>query len=228
VHILSLGERIELAGYSEIEGILSLASKYDIPYLRRRALAQFREYYPDDFDVWSTMRWLCGTDWQDSAPNPATLDLARKVGALCAIPAIMLRMSFGGLDEHLLANLGPGDRSSMLMGMSKLWSRTLLHVYGWFFQAAPDCPSPEYCLKKRINVLRDLENSTVQDTLCPSMSYPYWYDGLLQHEDDYICKACESAADKCYDKGKLELWEELPSIFGLPSWEELRRESRLE
>jgi hypothetical protein len=175
------------------------------------------------------MKWLRnGAHSREPAPNPATLDLARQVGALCAIPAIMLRMSFERLNEGLLANLSPDDRSSVLVGTSKLRPRARLYVYGWFFQAAPVCPSPEYCLKTRMSVLRSLKEYPSPDILRPLMLFSHWSDGVFLDEHDCLCSACESAASKCYDKGERELWAELPSIFGLLSWEELLQESRLE
>jgi hypothetical protein len=216
-----------------VEGILSLASKYDIAYLRRRALARFREFYPDDFDVWSYDKsWSDEKASSERAPDHTTLDLARQVGILCAIPAIMLRISFRGLEETLSTNLGPDDQRSMIVGMTKLQRRIRLTIYAWLYRAAPGCQSLEECSQISIRLLRFLDECSVRATFRPLEMYPGWkrrgwYDGLSM-SDIHTCKACRSAAKECHTKGKRELWGELPSIFGLPSWEELLRESRLE
>jgi hypothetical protein len=207
-----------------------LASKYDITYLRRRALARFREFYPDDFDVWSDeKRWPDEKAWWDSAPNHTTLDSARQVGILCVIPTIMLRMCFRGIEGVLSANLSSGDQRSILVGMARLQRYIRLTIYAWLYRTAPGCQSQTKCGQINARVLRSLEEAPWRVNHDPLEMNPGWKGFHARHlERDYTCRACKSAVDECYTKGRREIWSKLPSIFELPSWEELLRESRLE
>jgi hypothetical protein len=211
-----------------VEGILPLASKYDIAYLCRHALGQFHKFYPDDFNVWS---WYESSP-EELTPNQATLDLARQVGVLCAIPAIMLRMSFRGLEETLSMKLSLDDQHSMIVGMTKLQGRIRLTIYAWLYRASPGCQSQEECSQISIRILHCLDESSVRSSFRPQEISPGWRM-RKRHDrpsmpDSYNCKSCTSAAKECYFMGRRKIWRELPSIFGLPSWDELLRESRLE
>jgi len=36
-----------------------------------------------------------------------------------------------------------------------------------------------------------------------------------------LCEMCASVAKEEHDRGRREVWNELPGIFGLPPWDEL-------
>lgn len=39
-----------------------------------------------------------------------------------------------------------------------------------------------------------------------------------------MCDDCIAAAKQRHDEGRLELWDALPGVFGLPDWEELEND----
>lgn len=41
---------------------------------------------------------------------------------------------------------------------------------------------------------------------------------------DTICDTCKAVAEPLHNAGRVEFWDALPGIFGLPAWEELMKE----
>lgn len=53
------------------------------------------------------------------------------------------------------------------------------------------------------------------------------YDGLVGWEEDWedcICNKCALKVKELHASGRQSFWNKIPSIYGLPDWEELKNE----
>ncbi len=47
-------------------------------------------------------------------------------------------------------------------------------------------------------------------------------DWALKWNDDDLCETCQEEAKEIFKISRNDCWNKLPSMFGLPDWEELR------
>ncbi|KAJ7610472.1 hypothetical protein FB45DRAFT_875825 [Roridomyces roridus] len=80
-----------------------------------------------------------------------------------------------------------------------------------------ECSSPEQC---RIRPARILSFSLARKRISPLAYFPppLWTELLNQH----FCPSCLTEARREYEDSRRRVWDQLPEIFGLPSWDELK------
>ncbi|KAJ7610477.1 hypothetical protein FB45DRAFT_1038042 [Roridomyces roridus] len=67
---------------------------------------------------------------------------------------------------------------------------------------------------------RTLDAVLVQKAISPLAYFPpVLWTGLLR---EHFCPNCLAESRREYDDSRRRLWDELPEMFGLPSWEELK------
>lgn len=51
-----------------------------------------------------------------------------------------------------------------------------------------------------------------------------WEDLINKHPLDKMCDLCAEVASELHEAGRKKIWIALPGTFGLPNWEELKKE----
>ena len=81
---------------------------------------------------------------------------------------------------------------------------------------AENCIEPEDCHYVRRSLIHQLEHPSL--VIDPFTEVSFVFDRDAPH----LCRHCGAALQKSYQIGRKEAWEKLPTIFGLPSWDDLR------
>lgn len=154
--------------------------------------------------------------------------LARENGVLSVLPAAYHRalissdraQLFDGIPrgDGTTASLAPVDQRRYVLGRERLLKQqfrpgyTLGWLRTWNFDP-DDCSDFIRCIRAREEMFRMYLDDGHLRTL-----------GLLSLTKSKLCPTCKVNASESMIAGRKKLWEELPSFFDLPPWNELRND----
>jgi hypothetical protein len=208
-----------------VAGILRLSTKYDVRYLRQRATRHLLNVYSATLDEW---------DQRNSAIIPAfsgrplaVLCLAREVDIPILLPAAMYGCATSAF-EILLdgATLRDGshieldwrDKRSCIVARSCLSDALLGRIFNFLLCSPPSgCSNWVTCAVGKLKHLRKLQAKSLKMAGLHVLSKRF----LNGFEKD-VCDSCYSTSHASFVAARRALWDDLPSIFGLPNWQELR------
>ncbi|KAJ7610428.1 hypothetical protein FB45DRAFT_844566 [Roridomyces roridus] len=210
-----------------VAGVLRLSTKYDVGYLRHRALLHLSPLSPvslEEFDnYYDNIR-----DTTKFFEVFSRLLLGNSLGLQWVISCALYEASCNGtVDEILCGFNDPGPRMELPLDLQRICikSRNSL-VFAQLhdtlgFLVTPHirgCLSDDQCRANRTSFYRGL---TVSDDLTPLK----YFDAEAWSWSDNCpyCAVCLVACQDEYEEGRQRVWDGLPVMFGLPSWDELRR-----
>lgn len=163
-----------------VGGILRLSAKYDVPFLRKRALLHLGTTYPSTLEAWKHRDTCRSIPPIDNTPF-AVLPLVREFDLVWALPAVLyclcsytVSQIHDGVewrDKHVTLN--PEDRRRVLVGRAEL-----VHLQNKlttrFLRQPPheDCTSPIDCTEQRRKWLNEVAAWDVADPLDASLVNP--------------------------------------------------------
>jgi hypothetical protein len=213
--------------------VLRLSTKYDVKYLRQRALNHLDTLYPltlTTFDMRQksrTMPWRLNTAFY-------VADLAHQLGMEWLLPSALYCVCACPLEDLAQGYVWEGESIQMdmvnkvrcLKALSELGNRENRDVLGFLtVKEVEGCRTPDKCRKGRLEMLRRL-NAERRRTIDPlGVMHPKQEKWRLYGAS--VCKICGKEGKRAYGEGKMKLWGALPGIFGLQDWEVLTR-SKLE
>ena len=224
-----------------LAGILRLASKYFITHLRVQAIRYLTETWPYTIRGHDEMvsqalaaPSVDGTTYPYVHPLHV-LNLAREVNARIVVPSALYFLSIYSL-KHLLSGDHPKlqnqhpSRPSNQLSVHDVSQYTLMYqhrismildfIRNTCGERAVDgnCRAPKECRRVFSRLASNINHSFTPRTgpfhnMAQAMQ---WID-----DDDTICGPCQRAFRRDVTALRTRLWEELPSVVGLPSWNEL-------
>ncbi|KAF7291170.1 BTB domain-containing protein [Mycena indigotica] len=201
-----------------ISGILRLSHKYDVQFLRRRALQHLDTGYPTSLAVYE----ISGTETFSSDgldDSLLTIRVASEVGASWVLPTAFYFLCYSDMRDILNSPqwplLSPVDQETTIVSYTKqrLACPPILPFLRIPF--VEGCTSLKECDDYRVQNLANVHNWNISD---PLGSYRDWTPF-----ENLICAYCLKQAEEYHRQARRKLWDELPEIYGLPSWEELER-----
>ncbi|EIN04233.1 hypothetical protein PUNSTDRAFT_76587 [Punctularia strigosozonata HHB-11173 SS5] len=209
--------RIDNAPCAEVIGIVSLATKYDIPHLRIRAAKRLAMWYPDSLKAWIAVRResvsLSPTDNRD------VMNVARQCNLTSLLPVIMFALCDRPIAEIIDASLCPQDLLLIMQGRLELLSMQRLLPYRWLYRGNETCVTPSICNRLKESHSHTLENNPWRQRVWTFFNPFVW----ANVEKSGMCKQCVADGIQTGETGRQHAWNELPAIFGLPPWNQLRR-----
>ncbi|KAJ7221390.1 hypothetical protein GGX14DRAFT_353760 [Mycena pura] len=224
--------------FDVVVGCLRLSHKYDVGYLRRRALVHLSSGFRMTL---AEVDAPCSGSWE-RLPGSATFSIraihvAREVGALWLLPHAFFELSncfaassrvgrhiFEGLvHEGVLITLSEEDQNCFFDGHD-IQSKVLPLTFLAFLSSATtfgSCTDPlGLCDKIRFTIIHRAARGIIQRPACVTGLFgpPSQWDAPL-HED--ACSACSASIKGKYQDTRETFWEKLPIIYGLPPWAEL-------
>ncbi|KAJ7221395.1 hypothetical protein GGX14DRAFT_353743 [Mycena pura] len=227
-----------------IFGCLRLSHKYQVAYLRRRALVHLSSRYRTTLAEWETMDTRGSSDriLSDKATWPPNHDkgyivcaiqLAREVGALWVLPAAFYalltvfdsdtlgRNVFHDVRyEGLVATLSVEDQESIVKGHRKQTASTLNVMK--FLSCPPDidgCESPGHCPLQRFRAAERGREMIRDYNRRPLGVWKSKNWDLLRK----LCPVCLKRLKQLHKESRQAVWDSLPEMYGLPSWGELEQ-----
>nr|GAT45809.1 predicted protein [Mycena chlorophos] len=224
--------------FDAIYGCLRLSNKYDVPSLRRRALVHLSSQFRTNLKQHAVLVALAAADVGVKANSPqrstwpqADLDtllrvisIAREVDAKWVLPAVFYHLGTLPLDIALLQgiqNLSVAEQTHFLSGRTtqSTYALGVSHLLTSSGQLMLGCTSPNDCLAHRMEIADDSQENfgaLIQDPLriWTPEEWQYWYPVVP-------CENCITSIDAVMGETKEQFWSELPSMYGLPSWQDL-------
>lgn len=225
--------------------ILRLSHKYDVPYLRQRALQHLAALYPTQLEgliSYTHQMWVmmfanfCKDGYDIIAVHFAAAQIAHEVGALWLLPSILYWCTvygdvdslFDGAEQY--KELGITRRIALPMDYARhcvrvkaidlsspLFTNEFLTHREYEMKDAT-CTTPRQCRSYRHKIFISIvEVSEEGPNLFVFQDAKYWRK--FEHK---LCAACFQCFRVLHSEGRLQFWRQLPKKFGLPSWNELR------
>ncbi|KJA26853.1 hypothetical protein HYPSUDRAFT_84257 [Hypholoma sublateritium FD-334 SS-4] len=183
--------------------ILHLAEKYDVIFLKRRAVAHLNVLLPTK---WDDMWKLVNTGY--NLGFFTLLELAVAIDIPWVLPAVNFLLMPASLDSILALSpwksFAPLIQQKYIIDRENCISKMALHS-GWIWRPLPpaSCLSVAICTLAQ-GLIRDLG---------------IWR--LLRTLPEIFCEECVKAINaECYASGE-QFWDHLPEIIDLGSWEAL-------
>ena len=222
--------------FYHLAGILRLSSKYLISYLRIQAIQYLTKTWPYTIRGHDEMvnQSLTAANSVDGTTYPYVhplhvLKLAREVDIQIIVPSALYFLSMyplKRLHEHPKLQIDHPSRPSNELSFEDVSQYTLMyqHRINIILKFICDtckkrkCQTPEECPQVQLASRFNIDQMRI-----PSMGAFRLMAQAMEwvHKDDTICGPCKRAF--CEDVSVLRerLWEELPSVVGLRSWEDL-------
>ncbi|KZP28193.1 hypothetical protein FIBSPDRAFT_817787 [Athelia psychrophila] len=225
-----------------VAAFLRLGKKYEIELLHAEALKRLRYEYPttlDDLPMPTghkfnrrTQNTMIFTEVDGDGPHVAVAHLAREQRLHSTLPLALywccIDYSAEGLVEMVTRDaattvLSKSDLIKCLTVQSSLSRIQYITTLAWIHAPQSkylDCKSQNACAAARKRILDNLYLPYVDFVALDS-----WSDfESAWNVDDEMCISCLAIAEGMHYDGRVKFWEGLPAMFGLPGWDELRKE----
>ncbi|KAL1677251.1 hypothetical protein EV122DRAFT_291290 [Schizophyllum commune] len=160
------------------------------------------------------------------------VDAARLVGLQTVLPALCYRASEdsrredltrGLCDDMTLESMSMHIHHVLLAGQTKTLATKVKLIRVAFAEPQPpsqECTDRDACRGARRRMFDDFLK-TLEREKTYAMFYP-WSERLLGSPNRKYCASCAEDTLRTVREEQEEIWESLPSFFGLPDWEELK------
>ncbi|KAF7297451.1 Glutamine amidotransferase type-1 domain-containing protein [Mycena indigotica] len=216
----------ETTSFTLIAAVLRLSTKYNVDFLRRRALAHISSLYPTTLQDWEQRRDNAIEVF--NARPFAVFQLAKETGHEALLPACMYLCAdtvdindiLDGLKsidgKHI--ELDWLDKRACIRGRQNLLLALRAEVFGFLTGTLkiPNCTNTARCDSAKLRWLQSLEASLGNG--CPgifSIKFPW------SSFRKAICEVCYTASYQDSMHHRQTIWDNLPSYFDMPPWEEL-------
>ncbi|KAK7036027.1 BTB domain-containing protein, partial [Favolaschia claudopus] len=222
-----------------IIGILRLSHKYNVEYLKRRALTHLSAAFPTERTAFRAER---GELWDTIPRNPppymSIIQLAREVEALWILPSAFYELVDACAEaqdllecirEQVVYNgrtiqLSEEDKAALLEGYLAQLNAGPSEMMRFLHQNLDiiGCTNPLRCLKSRmraIEIVRLDRSANVKGLRLDPLL-------LWDSDDDWerldaLCSRCILSLKLTHSEAQQAFWDQLPQMFGLPPWEAL-------
>ncbi|KAK7001410.1 glutamine amidotransferase type-1 domain-containing protein [Favolaschia claudopus] len=230
LHHVGYYDPAETTDFLLIAAILRLSTKYNVDFLRRRALAHISSLYPTTLQEWD-LRKDTAMEVFNARPF-AVLLLAKETGHQALLPACMYLCAdsvdindiLDGLTsidgKHL--ELDWPDKRACIRGRQNLLLALRAEVFAFLTGnlTIQNCASPQRCDSSKLRWLQSLEASLGNG--CPGIfSIKFPWNAFRKA----VCENCYTASHTHSNTQRQLIWDKLPSYFGMPPWEELVKSS---
>lgn len=216
--------------------LLRMETKYIVETLREEASELFREAFTDKLDelqplyevfanpdIFQNTAIEAEDDGKDNPLVAFLMDIANvgeTVGLSLTLPFVLY--SIGGHPSDILAGitgadacrhyLSPSNLTRWITGWEKIVKVPKEGLFVWLPEGSPKCSIPN-CSTLRLELCLELVTTDNLDLFGP------WDDDW---DETGICSSCLAYGKLKYQEAKEKIWEELPTMYGLAPWSELR------
>ncbi|KAF7359171.1 hypothetical protein MSAN_01258800 [Mycena sanguinolenta] len=214
--------------FEKVAAILRLATKYEVEYLRRRALDHLSSGYPTSLAQWREIEPPLATFSVLPSDALATINLAREVDCPWVLPAAFYdyckftgpaEIFRGTMQDGVLLALSDADKQ-LCLEAREAQREASKDIENFLTAPTLDDCAGAVCLESRLDWMRYLTKLRQDGCwLDPTEVWDHW-DLFAEH----VCEPCLHACQKKYEDARLAVWESIPGMFNLPSWVELEAE----
>nr|GAT55197.1 predicted protein [Mycena chlorophos] len=225
--------------------VLRLGKKYDMQAFYQDCLRRLRALFPDTLEAWKAQLETPDKHITD-IPGfylPCAVVL-RNLGLFSLLPALYYKLLTDGqaADRQLQSLLEPTTQNPSELLIQAVVARGHLSLldlqrsnnFTWLYSTflsppgwATGCTTNAVC-RRAVDSAREL----VEDYGTPLYALEPWDAEWEEVENDdadsgdevtRLCSHCVARAKATFEAGRGRCWERLPSVFGLPVWDELKK-----
>lgn len=215
--------------------VARLSHKYEIQYLRRRAILHIEQNYPIDMNTYiyrSNGAQTCKSPWFLGLETMLNIIVtATTVNAPWVLPAVYYHCA-DTTPSHTFRHSPSWNNPQMMPVLRNvLAGKVELEImdvaYEELLGAPPssECRNRERCTLRKLSVARGCRLSTTQDKQSGRKLHTlgFWRNKKWKEEQSKdLCAPCSLACMNAYESARGDYWEKIPSAFCLPSWKELK------
>ncbi|KAJ7494263.1 hypothetical protein B0H11DRAFT_1802499 [Mycena galericulata] len=225
-----------------IVGCLRLSHKYEVEYLRRRALVHLSSRY--DTELSRSDRVMHGdkdpaasdmVSWpwtEDPISSIFIIQLIREVDALWLLPTAFYNLSSwftelgttifrGAIYNGVPTSLSNEDQDAFAKGhtIQSQSATTDILRFLWNPLIIVGCSAPMECSLERLRAV-----DIAREIICDNISDPLavWAPSEWELLED-LCPFCRTQLRTTQQAARQVFWDKLPGMYGLPPWEELEQ-----
>lgn len=221
-----------LTKFEDIVGILRLSHKYDVPFLRRRALKHLGTLYHTRLSERQSKMGENSVEFvqplETTLYNLVTIKVAVEVAALWLLPVAYYDLCDCEIKTIITAGapwdtLGEVQRMTCIIGHSaqiQFFPKIIAFHFPGKTQYS-DCADWTRCNAVRLEYAGE-EGWSMRRPLEAHYD-EYWVD----IEASGLCGTCLDEMKEQHKSAKQQFWDDLPHLFGLPDWPELEEMRRI-
>ncbi|KIM89314.1 hypothetical protein PILCRDRAFT_813243 [Piloderma croceum F 1598] len=208
--------RPTLMSTDQLEGVLRLSTKYEMPTFRQECISYITSCFPSEL-----------SDFDDPPPRPScfwAVTMARECDILEILPCAMYlcareppRVIIEGGDGDSRNCLSQGDQNLCWEAREQLAHMAESEVFSFLYRFQPhsECQAANKCRSGARGIIRIFYET--------NRIYPYGRMEALRIEDfsiygKSVCGCCLTAMRTSHHTGRQVVWAALPNLFGLGSW----------
>lgn len=217
----------------QISALLRLSRKYEVQHLWDSAFPVLVSWHPTTLEGFQQLYdSYKGRTAANPLAGPTTamsiLNLVRELGLRSMLPVAIFRCAQYPLDTILVGNrsdiLDLRDQITCAKVREKLlWGQAEIYAFTTRSSIA-SCTTPIACPNVRLKLWGAVKRAWVGDVDKPSegLHIQPWAP-ILQWDKlrGLLCKPCLEQDEKAFKAAQASLWQRLPEICGLESWETL-------
>ncbi|KAJ6567032.1 hypothetical protein B0H19DRAFT_1232965 [Mycena capillaripes] len=230
-----------LTEFDTIVGCLRLGHKYEVDYLRRRALIHLSSNYHTTLSDYDLVRYHCDPDsslppseislWDYQSDGSswiyiiAAIQLAREVDAPWILPHAFYELGYAhtyvnAICNGVAVNLTAEDQESFAKGYIRQNTSTTADILRFLFHPLQieGCTSRRKCFSERLGAMERIREK-LRD---PSNPLGVWEEYEWKSLEN-LCSACLTVLKKTHADSRLAFWDKLPDTYGLSGWKELEK-----
>ena len=210
--------------FDTLAGILRLSTKYEVAYLRRRALLHLDTIMGNtlqDFDA----RKSKGTILATNSLAFLIADLVHEMDLPWLLPTVLYICTLS-FEDIVMGYMYKGERRRMngsqqvacikaLRPLIICYRKDIHNFLHWIAINVDGCKSSLHCNEVRLTLLR----ATSSYTRNPLGSFSDVFEKAARKG---FCKTCYIKSRDAHLAAREALWDALPGLFDLPSWKTLK------
>jgi hypothetical protein len=213
---------------------LRMGGKYGIDHLREAAISRLEREYPHAYEDFCSALTHRGSQFEPHALeyyDGALLDLvnlAHEHDVISALPLLLYFAHDLPLDQLACgiarsgseatgdAVLHPATFKLVMRARQALVEHQAVRLTRWTDKHMDKCTSHLTCKMRKQAILRSLYVPNYR-----SVSLLPWDEGW----NEGLCRACALASKRSHENSRNQTWRVLPTLVGLPDWEDLTSSS---
>ncbi|TRM55384.1 hypothetical protein BD626DRAFT_527591 [Schizophyllum amplum] len=204
--------------FGVLRAVLGLAQKFDVPFLRRRALCILSDAYSTDADGGRR-------DHPSLDCLLAEIALAREVNAIWLLPRLYYEVSYADASDIIIGCQEASDKelrnSVLILCFAGLQRIRAAFEPNFMINPASSCSSRAKCTQRRWIAFG--KTFHLRDT--PQLFFSY---SFTEDVDSGACASCQVAIITDLHTRRKELWDAIPGFYGLLDWDRLKEMKREE
>ncbi|KAJ7473691.1 hypothetical protein B0H11DRAFT_1340731 [Mycena galericulata] len=196
-------------GFDTLSSLLRLATKYEVEHIRTRMISILTAIYPSLFTAWLSRAPPAGyTEYNND--DFKALSLASDLRILSVLPGVYYeccRYPVGTIVDCLSDGKA---RQKCIAAIATFTNDLCRDIHSFLFCGPDTCEREAACSELRLNWI--MKNGLPK---FDEIFDPFQWDTI------HFCGPCALSGKQVFEMRRKRLWQDLPSLFDLPPWEDL-------